>query len=92
MENCIYLYFAAEGDENDEDGGDNKDGIKKEGAASVKQEKDAAGNVIAASMADKKDGQAAAIKSEKELKEAQRAKELKIAESEAVRDLKAQLK
>lgn len=31
-------------------------------------------------------------KSEKELKEAQRAKELKIAESEMVRDMKAQLK
>lgn len=68
--------------------------------SAVKQEKDAAGNVIvvgvtAGGVNDKKDGgiaAAAAIKTEKELKEAQRAKELKIAESEAVRDLKAQLK
>lgn len=79
---------AAESDENEEDT-DNKDGIKKEGAggAGVKQEKDGSGMA-----GEKKDGQSNAVKSEKELKEAQRAKEQKIAESEMVRDLKAQLK
>lgn len=62
------------------------EGIKKEGNACVKQEKDASGS------ADKKDGQNNAPKLEKDPKEAQRAKELKINESEMVRDLKTQLK
>lgn len=44
------------------------------------------------SAGEKKDGAANAVKSEKEIKEAQRVKELKVAESEMVRDLKAQLK
>lgn len=64
------------------------DGIKKEGNACIKQEKGA----FASSSADKKDGQNNALKVEKDPKEAQRAKELKLNESEMVRDLKTQLK
>lgn len=81
-----------ESDENEEEV--DKDGIKKEGSggANLKQEKDAAGVGSTSSTGEKKDGQSSAVKTEKELKEAQRMKELKIAESEAVRDLKAQLK
>lgn len=81
-----------ESDENEEES--DKDGIKKEGAstANLKQEKDALGVGATSSTGEKKDGQSSALKTEKELKEAQRMKELKIAESEAVRDLKAQLK
>lgn len=80
----LIFVFVDELDENEEDH-ENKDGIKKDGVT-VKIEKDSAGNAI-----DRKDGQMNA-KTEKELKEAQRAKELKIAESEMVRDMKAQLK
>lgn len=89
------LIFADENEEN----GETKDGIKKEGnsgcvggaggsigSANIKLEKDATGNSI-----DKKDGQLG-IKTEKEMKDAQRAKELKIVESEMVRDMKVQLK
>lgn len=78
---CLLL---AEADGNDDDS------IKKEdGSAAVKSEKDnnSVGNVM-----DKKDGQTSTFKSEKDTIEAQRAKELKIAESEVVRDLKTQLK
>lgn len=79
--------ITAESDELEEDA-DNKDGIKKEGAANAKSEKNST-----AQPGDKKDGvPATAVKTEKELKEAQRAKELKLAESDMVRDLKAQLK
>lgn len=69
---------------------ENKDGIKKEGGVAIKNDKDAvaSGN----STAEKKDGQCNAAKVEKDHKESQRVKELKIAESEMVRDLKAQLK
>lgn len=73
--------FTAESDENDDDV-DTKDGVKKEGG--VKQE--------GSTPSDKKDPATNVIKTEKEQKEAQRLKELKIAESELVRDLKAQLK
>lgn len=55
---------------------------------SIKQEKDP----FAAGSGDKKDGQNNLPKVEKDLKEAQRAKEMKINESEMVRDLKTQLK
>lgn len=64
------------------------EGIKKESNTCVKQEKDG----FSASSVDKKDGQNNAPKVEKDPKEAQRAKELKITESEMVRDLKTQLK
>lgn len=70
---------------------DDLDGIKKEGqGVSVKTERDA--NVSGTN--DKKDGgQATVPKVEKDqAKEAQRNKELKINESEAIRDLKNQLK
>uniref|UniRef100_A0A1B0CC16 E3 ubiquitin protein ligase n=1 Tax=Lutzomyia longipalpis TaxID=7200 RepID=A0A1B0CC16_LUTLO len=81
----------AESDENEEDA-DNKDGIKKEPGTpgAVKQEKAAP-----AATGEKKDCPSAAtvvVKTEKDQKEAQRIKELKIAESEMMRDLKAQLK
>lgn len=77
------LSFVAESDENDDDG-DTKDGVKKEGG--VKQE------APGGTPSDKKDLASNTIKTEKEQKDAQRMKELKIAESELVRDLKAQLK
>lgn len=64
------------------------DGIKKEGSICIKQERDAS----ATCSVDKKDGQNNTVKIEKDQKEAQRAKELKINESETVRDLKIQLK
>lgn len=82
---CI---ISAESEELEEDA-DNKDGVKKEGAVNVKSEKNST-----AQPGDKKDGVPATgvVKTEKELKEAQRAKELKLAESDMVRDLKAQLK
>lgn len=81
------ILFSAESDENDDDT-DNKDGVKKE--AGVKQE---GGSAPAGSApGDKKDCATNVVKTEKEQKEAQRMKELKIAESELVRDLKAQLK
>lgn len=85
--NLIIYYFSAESDANEEEL-DEMDGIKKEGVACVKQEKDA----FAAGSADKKDGQNNTPKVEKDPKEAQRAKELKVNESEMVRDLKTQLK
>lgn len=78
---------SGESDPNEEEL-EEMDGIKKEGGVCVKQEKDA----LNASLADKKDGQNNTPKVEKDLKEAQRAKELKINESEMVRDLKTQLK
>lgn len=81
------LLISGESDPNEEELEEN-DGIKKEGSACVKQEKDA----FNAGSADKKDGQNNTLKVEKDLKEAQRAKELKINESEMVRDLKTQLK
>lgn len=62
--------------------------MKKEGGACIKQEKDP----FATGSGDKKDGQNNAVKVEKDLKDAQRAKELKLNESEMVRDLKTQLK
>lgn len=69
--------------------GNDDENIKKEDGGGIKLEKDSnsAGNVM-----DKKDGQTSAFKSEKDSIDAQRAKELKIAESEIVRDLKTQLK
>lgn len=82
----ISIAISAESDANEEEL-DEMEGIKKEGNACVKQEKDASGG-----SADKKDGQNNAPKLEKDPKEAQRAKELKINESEMVRDLKTQLK
>ncbi len=76
--------LSAETDGNDDDN------IKKEdGSGAVKLEKD---NNSVGNVTDKKDGQTSSFKSEKETIEAQRAKELKIAESEAVRDLRTQLK
>lgn len=70
---------------------DDMDGVKKEpGAACVKSEKD---NAATSNAADKKDTQNNAPKTEKDVKEAaQRAKELKVNESDVVRDLKTQLK
>lgn len=64
------------------------DNIKKEVGSCIKQEKD-----IIANSSDKKDSQNNAPKIEKDSKDGQqRAKELKINESELVRDLKTQLK
>lgn len=84
----VLCTFSAETDQNDEET-EEIDGIKKEaGSACVKQEKDN----FNANLADKKDGQNATPKVEKEPKDAQRTKELKITESEMVRDLKTQLK
>lgn len=60
--------------------------MKKEGNACIKQEKGAF-----ASSSDKKDGQNV-LKVEKDPKESHRAKEMKVNESEMVRDLKTQLK
>lgn len=68
---------------------DIKDGIKKEGVT-IKNDKDAA--AAGSTPTEKKDGQCNSSKSEKDPKEAQRTKDLKIVESEMVRDLKAQLK
>lgn len=79
------IFNLAECDIN-EDELDDIDGIKKEGNACIKQEKDAS----ATSSTDKKDGQNSTLKLDP--KEVQRAKELKINESELVRDLKTQLK
>lgn len=79
--------LTAESDANEEDL-EEIDGIKKEGGVNIKQEKDP----FAAGSVDKKDGQNNVLKVEKDLKEAQRAKELKINESEMVRDLRTQLK
>ena len=65
--------------------------MKKEGTGSscVKQEKDNSNT----NLTDKKDGGPNSTpKLEKDIKDAQRAKELKINESEMVRDLKTQLK
>ncbi|XP_055376893.1 E3 ubiquitin-protein ligase Bre1 [Condylostylus longicornis] len=68
-------------DDQDQDG-DSKDGIK-----------DKAANAANASSGEKKDGQAnCAVKGEKDSKDASKAKEIKAAETEIVRDLKAQLK
>lgn len=86
------IYFpsaAGEPVENDEEH-ENRDGIKKEGGATIKNDKDAA--APGGTPAEKKDGQCNSNKSEKDPKEAQRTKDLKIVESEMVRDLKAQLK
>lgn len=82
-------HFTAEPDQNDEEMED-IDSIKKEGGAScTKSDKDAAAT---SNAPDKKDTQANAAKVDKDAKDAQRAKELKINESELVRDLKIQLK
>lgn len=69
---------------------ESKDGIKKESGVVIINDKDATatGNVFT----DKKDGQCSTNKTDRDQKESQRVKELKIAESEIVRDLKAQLK
>lgn len=97
--------IKTESEDNDEEV-DVKDGIKKEGGSTVggnvKQEKNAVGNSVTGGNAigDKKDGNqqgtggtgSSIVKSEKELKEAQRIKEMKIIDSDMVRDLKAQLK
>lgn len=64
--------------------------MKKESGLCVKQEKEI--NLAGTSVNEKKDGQCSVPKPEKDPKEAQRAKELKISESELVRDLKTQLK
>lgn len=80
---------SGESDDVDEEN-DNKDGIKKEGGVVIKNDKDAVNSGNAST--EKKDGQCNAAKVEKDHKESQRVKELKIAESEMVRDLKAQLK
>lgn len=79
---------AGESDENEDDL-ESKENVKKEGNSCVKQEKDAAN--ACNNSAEKKDGQCQA-KVEKDGKDAQRAKELKVNESEMVRDLKTQLK
>lgn len=56
----------------------------------MKQEKDVA-NSCGANAGEKKDGQCNAVKTEKDAKDAQRAKEQKVNEAE-VRELKNQLK
>ncbi|KAJ6644644.1 E3 ubiquitin-protein ligase Bre1, partial [Pseudolycoriella hygida] len=71
------------------DGTDDENIKKEEGVSSAKSEKD--GSSVG-SLMDKKEGQSSACKIEKETLEAQRTKELKIAEAEVVRDLKSQLK
>lgn len=82
------MQCSAETDPNDEEV-EEIDSVKKEGGGvCVKQEKDN----FNANVADKKDAQNNAPKVEKDLKDAQRTKELKITESEMVRDLKTQLK
>lgn len=84
MRTLIFCLLSAEADGNDDDS------IKKEdGTGAIKSEKD---NNTVGNVTDKKDGQTSTFKSEKDTIEAQRAKELKIAESEVVRDLKTQLK
>lgn len=84
----IFPFFipSAESDENDDDS-DVKDGVKKEGGACTKQEKDAAN--ASTSATEKKECQCGGVKTEKD---AQRAKESKTNESELVRDLRNQLK
>lgn len=73
-------------DDNDDDS-ESKEGIKKENlGSSVRQEKNS--NLAN----DKKDGTPGTVKNEKEMKDAQKVKELKIVESDLVRELKAQLK
>lgn len=90
---CVHFYqwnycISAESDQNDGEL-EEVDNVKKEGGSScAKQEKDN----FNANLADKKDGQNSTPKVEKDTKDAQRAKELKINESEMVRDLKTQLK
>lgn len=69
---------------------DCKDGIKKEGGAGIINDKDAASSGNCSN--EKKDGQSNANKTDRDQKDSQRTKELKIAETEMVRDLKAQLK
>lgn len=87
-QNNFVLFQSAESDPN-EDELEEIDNIKKEGNLCVKQEK----GVFASSTADKmKDGQTNVPKIEKDLKEAQRVKEMKVNDSEMVRDLKTQLK
>lgn len=85
----ISYKFTGESEDIDEEN-DTKDGIKKEGGNLCKNDKDAA--IAGTAPTDKKDGQCNSVKVEKDLKESQRVKDLKIAESEMVRDLKAQLK
>lgn len=84
-----FICFTAESDPNEEEL-EEKEGVKKESGACIKQEKET--SVAGVSVNEKKDGQCAVLKLEKDPKEAQRAKELKISESELVRDLKTQLK
>lgn len=56
----------------------------------IKNEKDTA--AMGLNPIEKKDGQCNVVKVERDIKDSQRAKELKIAESDMVRELKAQLK
>lgn len=85
------LYFVVESDET-EDESDLKDSsIKKEPTVTVKQE---SGQTPSAS--EKKDVSSptagSTVKAEKEQKDAQKLKEFKAAETELVRDLRAQVK
>lgn len=92
---------AAESDDTDDDpmaSGDTKDGIKREpadaSATTIKQEAGVTSAALSSSSTLSSAGkEAGSVKTEKELKEAaQRVRELKLAETELVRDLKAQLK
>lgn len=69
---------------------DCKDGIKKDGVITTVNDKDSmsSGNC----SAERKDGQCNSSKSDRDHKDSQRSKDLKMAETEIVRDLKAQLK
>lgn len=70
--------------------GHEDENIKKEdGSSGVKLERD---HSSTENVKDKKDGHTSSFKSEKETMDAHRVKEIKIAESEIVRDLKSQLK
>lgn len=81
--------LADESDENEDDT-ENKDVVKKENSTGIKPERDAVNSN--SNAGEKRDGHYNVAKIEKDAKEAQRAKELKIAESELIRDLKAQVK
>lgn len=90
INSCIpIMIVAGESDDIDEDL-ESKDGIKKEGGVVIINDKDAPST--SNSSSDKKDGQCNAVKTERDQKDSHRVKELKVVESEIVRDLKAQLK
>lgn len=96
------MLSIAESDDTDDDpmnSGDTKDGIKREpgdaNASTIKQEAGVGSAVLSSSslLASAGKETTSGVKTEKELKEAaQRVRELKLAETELVRDLKAQLK